>query len=698
MKLLKYIRLALLLLLTSVSFSFAQTYQVSESGVGVDASITEDTSSTLSVLPNTVEIMEKATVTVTIKGGDSQPLSGHYIQLVASGLTFTQPTQSSNSQGKITVQVYATNPGSYNICAQDITYDDLVIDILDCDTLYVSIMSTPTLLEEPQYTKGVTNTLFWNSIGSGYTYYIESSEQSNFSSVKSSSGWISGTLFEFSNLENEMMYFYRVKARNGFGGESGWSSVVYSVQDNEAPSIIPLSVSSIGDNNTVEWESNFEIEIVYRVEDNLSLANTNFYCIKEGGSKSSCGTTSNNGVIYTTRVTLGELQRDGINNLFSTYAFCIDAQDSAGNSWENCDIRLEVPGWPEGPDKEPEPPKEVPTYVGRIVRDFVDDTTIMMDRMFGDLDSYNLQDIGTTTAVATITLSIGSLIGGLLYIPIYLFQFLLSLLSWLGLRKRGKPSGYVYDSSTKEPVSQAVVRVYSKDGQLVWTDVTGSRGYFTLALDDGEYSIRVTAREYSFPSKVVFGKSDYPLENVYHGDDFVVKDGVVPHFSIPLDSVEIGWFARNFATVRSRFRVLYKVLSLVFFVFGLMFSIYIYNINPTWFSFFIILLYIPSFVLVVRGLFKKELEYGVVKMEDGVPVKGVAIGLRDKEYGEIVAKRITDGKGRYRFVVDKGDYSIEILETGFEVVDIEDEENKRLSDGSVLIALDTVVKGVEVEN
>jgi hypothetical protein len=710
MKLLKYIQLSLLLLLTFVTFSFAQTYQTFEGSVGVDAAVTEDTNSTLTVLPNTVEIMERALVTVTIRGGDLQPLPDHYIQLVAPGLTFTQPTQPSNAEGKITVQVYAANPGSYNICAQDITYDDLVIDILDCDTLYVTIVDVPTLLEEPQYTKGTSNTLFWTSIGSGYNYFIQASEQSDFSSIKSTSTWISGTLFEFSNLENAKMYFYRVKARNSFGGESSWSNVRYSVQDDEPPVITPLSVSSIGDNNRVEWESSYEIEIKYKVEDNLSLADTSFSCVRQDGSKYSCGQVTNNGVLYTAKVKLSELERDGLNDLYSTYNFCVDAQDSAGNTSENCDFEIQIPPWqspqdPEEPITEPtpepepeKPPQEIPTYVGRIVRDVVDNTQIMMDNMFGNLDDYSLQDISTTTAIATITLSIGSILGGLLYIPIYLFQFLLSLLSWLGLRKKGKPSGYVYDSNTKEPISQAVVRVYSKDGQLVWTDVTGSRGYFTLALDDGEYSIRVTAREYEFPSRVVFGKSDYPLENVYHGEEFVVKDGVVAHFSIPLDSVEMGWFTRNFATLRSRFRVLYKVLSLVFFVFGLMFSIYIYNINPTWFSFVIILLYIPSFVLVVRALFKKDLEYGVVKLEDGTPVKGISIGLRDKEYGEIVAKRVTDGKGRYRFVVDRGDYNIEILETGHEVVEIEEEESRELSDGSVLIALDTVVKGIEVEN
>jgi hypothetical protein len=86
-----------------------------------------------------------------------------------------------------------------------------------------------------------------------------------------------------------------------------------------------------------------------------------------------------------------------------------------------------------------------------------------------------------------------------------------------------------------------------------------------------------------------------------------------------------------------------------------------------------------------------------VKDENGKPLSGIAVGLRDVEYGRIVSKRNTDGKGRYRFIVDKGDYTLEILDTEYEVVKIEEEKPRKLSDGSVLIALDTVIKPIEVE-
>ncbi|MDD3474627.1 MAG: carboxypeptidase regulatory-like domain-containing protein [Candidatus Dojkabacteria bacterium] len=695
MKLPKYLMLLVLSFILVTSSVFAQTFESMTDDVTVTAVITEDLNSTIEVSPLNVEIYEEAIVTVTIRDTDNNPLSGHYIELVAPDLTFTQPTQASNSQGKIWIEVYSANTGTYSITANDITDPALTIDIIDSATLYVIPVQTPFLLEEPTYTKGLTNTLFWSSIGSGYQYLIQVSENSSFSTIKNSSGWIAGTMFEFQNLENEKMYFYRVKAKNAYGGESSWSNVRYSVQDNEAPVISLISISEIDGIDNVKWESNYEVTFTYEVEDNLSLGNVKFYCIDSSDNRYECGNTTSNGNVYTTVVKLGELEQDGINDLFLSYSFCVWAIDSAENSSQNCDITIDIPKWTGG--EEEEPPADIPTTVERIIREVIDNTQVIMDELFGDLDNYELQDITTTTTVATVTFGLGSLLGGLMYLPAYLLQFILSLLSWLGLRSKGKLSGYVYDSKSKEPISQAVVRVYDENRHLVWTDVTDSRGFFKLGLDNGNYVIKVTARNYKFPSETIFGKADYPLENVYHGENFSVVNKVMPEFSIPLDSVDMSKFEKVLTTINSRFRVIYKIFSVVFFVLGLIFTLYTYNINPNWFNFVIILLYIPSFVLVIRGLLKKSLEYGVVTDDKGNPLSDISVGLRDNEYSRIVAKRNTDGKGRYRFVIDKGNYSLEILDTKYEVVSIEEEKERKLSDGSVLIALDTVIRPIKVE-
>jgi hypothetical protein len=692
MKLLKYLQIAFLASFFFVNPVLAQTYVTSEDGVEITAGVPEDTNSTLVVSPKSVEIRERATVTVTIRNSELEPISGHYIQLIAPGLNFTQPTEPTNSNGKVSVEVYSNTTGTYQISARDITYDNLVVEILDTDTLFVTPLEVPSLIQEPMYTKGTTNALFWNSLGSSYRYNIEVSESSTFDTVKESSGWVSGTTFEFENLENEVMYFYRVKARNSYGGESNWSEVRFSVQDSLKPDIDFISIDEIGDNDNVEWQSEHEIRLVFKVEDNLSLENVEFSCLRQDGAKYNCGIIENTGVLYTITLKLSELQRDGINDLFLKYDFCLLASDSAGNLSENCEAQLRIP---EG-EKEDQPQK-VPTSIGRIITDVIDNTEIVIDDIFGDLEPFELQDITTTTTVATITISIGSLLGGLLYIPMYLFQAILGGLTWFGIRKRGQYSGYVYDSGTKEPISQAVVRVYDSEGRLVRTDVTGSRGLFALTLSDGKYSIKVVARGYDFPSKTIFGKKDYPLEKVYHGEEFEVKGGVVPEYSIPLDSADMSWFERVVATLKGRFRSVYKVFSVIFFILGLVFSVYTYNLNPTWFNFVLILLYIPAFVVVVIGLFKKKDQFGRVKDDKGNAVANVAVGLRDKEYEKIVAKRKTDGKGRYRFIVDQGEYDLEILDTEYEVVEIEQKENRILSDGSLLVALDIVVKPIKVE-
>jgi len=589
MKLPKYITYFLLSISLITTSVVAQTFESFTDDVTVTATITEDINSTIEVSPSNVEIFERAIVTITIRESNNNPLSGHYIELVAPGLVFTQPIQASNSQGKIWVQVYSPNTGTYSITANDITDPSLTIDIIDSDTLYVTPVQTPFLLEEPVYTKGLTNTLFWNSIGSGYNYLIQVSESSIFSTLKDSSGWISGTMFEFQNLENEKMYFYRVKARNSSGGESSWSNIVYSVQDSVGPVITLLSVGDIGDNNTVNWVSSFEVDITYTVTDNLSLSTVSFFCVKRNGTEYPCGDTTSNGSTYTTSIRLNELEKDGVAYLFSEYSFCVNAKDSVDNQTDLCDIPLNIPIWsspeePEEPGEEEKPPGTIPTYVGRVIKDVVDTGKALLDDLFGNMGNYELEDINTTTTIATITVGLGTLLGGLLYIPIYLFELLMSLLSWLGLRKQGKLSGFVYDSGSKEPIAQAIVRVYNEERKLVWTDVTGSRGYFDLALDDGTYKIEVSSRDHVFPSKLIFGKADYPLENVYHGEEFVVKDSIIPEFSIPLDAVELSWLRKIFITLKSRTRLLSKILSFILFLFGLIFSIYTYYINSNVFN------------------------------------------------------------------------------------------------------------------
>jgi len=43
-------------------------------------------------------------------------------------------------------------------------------------------------------------------------------------------------------------------------------------------------------------------------------------------------------------------------------------------------------------------------------------------------------------------------------------------------------------------------------------------------------------------------------------------------------------------------------------------------------------------------------------------LKDVLVGIRELEFDQIIAKRVTNEKGKYRFVLPAGKYKIEILQ------------------------------------
>jgi subtilisin family serine protease len=108
-----------------------------------------------------------------------------------------------------------------------------------CDTRIPNIRLTvcqpqepnaPFLHVEPDITPGLCNTIFWDAVTDANQYYAECSADSNFSIIDSNSGWIADANYQFCQLVSGQTYFYRVKAKNQYLLESGWSNVVSSRQ------------------------------------------------------------------------------------------------------------------------------------------------------------------------------------------------------------------------------------------------------------------------------------------------------------------------------------------------------------------------------------------------------------------------------------------------------------------------------------
>ncbi len=89
---------------------------------------------------------------------------------------------------------------------------------------------TPVLHTEPELTLGTSNIISWDPVPGVNDYYAGCAEDSNFTSILYTSGWITETSFEFTGLQLGQRYWYSVKARNIAGIETDWSNVESSLQ------------------------------------------------------------------------------------------------------------------------------------------------------------------------------------------------------------------------------------------------------------------------------------------------------------------------------------------------------------------------------------------------------------------------------------------------------------------------------------
>jgi hypothetical protein len=681
---------------------FAQSFESGGGNVNINANIDQDLYSQLDITPSTVEVMEPALVNLHMFNVDGNPMANRavtvYVTGGATGVVITQPSLS-DINGQTSGSIYSSVPGTFEICAIDTT-DDIDVHIVDCETIYVVPVNSPLLLSEPPYTKGLDNVLAWTMAGSKtYSYRIQASTSSEFTNIIAESNWISAKTYEFHNLSDGQIYFYRVKARNSFGAESAWSNSVYSVQDNTSPTISVLSLTGLGDNTTKNWEAQDILTFKLRVNDNTSLVDKHFWCVNQDGSSKDClESESFSGDIWTINVKLRDLEHDPDYYLYPQYNFCAEAFDIVGNVVRTCNILLDVPVTPVSE----EPIKPVTPIIEQVKDAFVeiiDDSQHLFQNTIGKINADVAQQISITVAIGNLLIGFGVLIEGFGSLPYVLLQLFLAISSIFGFRKRGQPMGYVYDSITKEPISQCIVRIFNENNVLVWTDVTDKYGYFkSTTLNPGEYNINVVGVNHEFPSKIIFGKTDFPLENIYHGQEFYVSKNGIPNFSIPMDKKDISsvkYMVNRFAFI-SKF--LLKILHLLLFLIGIVFSIYAVAMDNNWLNYLIIILYIPSISLLFSSFLGKQEKYGIVKDTKGNRLPGIILGLKDREFNKLISKRVTDDSGRFRFFVYPGKYDLEILNSDWKIFEGKDLVDIHVKKENVLvrnIAVEKVVPEIK---
>lgn len=259
-----------------------------------------------------------------------------------------------------------------------------------------------------------------------------------------------------------------------------------------------------------------------------------------------------------------------------------------------------------------------------------------------------------------IALGFGFLINGIPLTAV-IISWWFNFLVFIGVRKKGKPYAVVYDSVTKEPLSQAIVRIFNEENALVRTEVTNVYGIFSTSLPKGKYRFVVSRSGYKFPSAIVRNTEDGEFLRVNRGE-YVEFDGEPEIIiSLPVDLVEnrFGVIVRAFA--RNQILVILRALQLLAFLIAFGYSLNVFVNDQLVLNAVFLLLYVPSFVVLIYGS-RYNLKLGVLKDEKGKKLAGVMLGVKETDFERVVARRVTDKDGLYRLILHQGTYALASLD------------------------------------
>lgn len=293
-------------------------------------------------------------------------------------------------------------------------------------------------------------------------------------------------------------------------------------------------------------------------------------------------------------------------------------------------------------------PEEKKNLFGEKVRDFIRGITITEKQS---------KDIAVGSLISLPLLTALSLAFGNTYIWALLIRVFSYILALFKIGKKKRNCGLVYNSVTKEPLGMAIVRIFSKEGRLVATEVTNQYGIFESSLPSDTYKLDINMNGYVFPSSLIAGNQDLPYRNIYTGGDFNLSNHPIS-YSVPIDPLNKSVLQEIKTVVRNRFiNISISLINIVILI-GLLFSILSYIKVPNTFNLVLLILYILTLVITIVMNSQGKYRFGTVRDIYEERLEGVELSLMETEFGTNFARRITDEKGKYRFIVPGGEYKL----------------------------------------
>ena len=249
-----------------------------------------------------------------------------------------------------------------------------------------------------------------------------------------------------------------------------------------------------------------------------------------------------------------------------------------------------------------------------------------------------------------------------------IYSMLLRLLGllgeFLGIKKRIRKWGVVYDSVTKRPLDPVYVSILDEKGKEIEQRFTDMDGRFGFLITPGRYRIHASKTHYSFPSLKVPGQKDELYDNLYHGEILDITDSGVINANIPMDPVDIDWneeAKKEMMKFNPKREIFKKRMATILFFGGLLMSPIVYWASPNNLNLAIMIMY--ACILGLRQVGFKPKNFGRIydtETKKPIPFAKVQISYPNRP-DQRVAFGVSDITGRYFIlVVDKGEFLVHI--------------------------------------
>ncbi|MEK7607226.1 MAG: hypothetical protein AAB444_03475 [Patescibacteria group bacterium] len=232
-------------------------------------------------------------------------------------------------------------------------------------------------------------------------------------------------------------------------------------------------------------------------------------------------------------------------------------------------------------------------------------------------------------------------------------------------RRKRKGWGIVYNALTKLPVDLATVRLFTAEGRLLQTRVTDKQGRYAFITGPGRYRLEVVKAGFVYPSIFLKDKKeDLDFLDLYHHEVIeVTEESTTIAANIPADPVE------KMETPKEVFRrVTFRKFQRRMAAMGPVLSAVVIGISPSVVTIAPLAMHVALYFVFRRlSVGRRPKSWGIVyERETAEPMKFVIARVFENQYNKLLETQVTDGSGRYSFLVGRNVYYLVFEKAGYE--------------------------------